>query len=44
VHARRGFFEVHASTESPIAAEALARIAAFYAIEAEIRGKPVAQR
>ena len=27
VHARRGFFEVHASTKSPIAAEALARIA-----------------
>ena len=44
VHARRGFFEVHASTKSPIAAEALARIAALYAIEAEIRGKPAAQR
>ena len=38
-HARRYFFEFHASTQSPIAAEALARIAQLYGIEAEIRGK-----
>ncbi len=44
VHARRGFFEVHASTKSPIAAHALAQIAALYAIEAEIRGQPAAIR
>lgn len=43
-HARRGLFEFHQSTQSPIAAEALARIAAFYAIEKDIRGKPAAQR
>nr|WP_039884619.1 IS66 family transposase [Acidocella sp. MX-AZ02] len=44
VHARRGFFEVHASTKSPIAAEALARIAALYEIEAEIRNQPATHR
>jgi hypothetical protein len=38
------FFEVHASTKSPIAAHALAQIAALYAIEAEIRGQPAALR
>jgi len=39
VHARRGFFEVHASTKSPIAAHALVQIAALYAIEAEPLGQ-----
>jgi transposase len=39
-HARRKFFDVHASTQSPLALEALQRIAALYAIEATIRGKP----
>ena len=39
-HARRPFYEFHASTQSPLAAEVLARIAALYAIEAEIRGQP----
>ena len=43
-HARRYFYEFHASTQSPIAAEALARIAQLYAIEAEIRGQPAATR
>lgn len=43
-HARRYFFEFHASTQSPIAAEALARIAQLYAIEAQIRGQPAALR
>jgi transposase len=37
-HARRKFFEVHEATGSPIAAEALRRIAELYAIEASIRG------
>jgi transposase len=38
-HARRKFFDVHASTHSPQALEALRRIAALYAIEAAIRGQ-----
>jgi transposase len=38
-HARRKFFDVHASTRSPLALEALQRIAALYAIEATIRGQ-----
>jgi transposase len=37
-HARRKFYEVHQATASPIAAEALRRIAELYAIEATIRG------
>lgn len=43
-HARRPYFDFHAATKSPIAAEALARIAALYAIEAEIRGQSAATR
>ena len=39
-HCRRKFFDVHAATGSPLALEALQRIAALYAIEAEIRGQP----
>jgi hypothetical protein len=38
-HARRKFFDVHAATKSPMALEALQRIAALYAIEATIRGQ-----
>jgi Transposase IS66 family len=38
-HARRKFYEVHQATGSPVAAEALRRIAALYAIEATIRGQ-----
>jgi transposase len=38
-HARRKVFEVHESTKSAIAAEALKRIGALYGIEAEIRGR-----
>jgi hypothetical protein len=38
-HARRKFYEVHQATGSPIAAEALRRIAEFYAIETTIRGQ-----
>lgn len=36
-HARRKFYEQHKASQSAIAAEALARIAALYAIEAEAR-------
>ena len=39
-HARRKLFEVFQATKSPIAEEALQRIAALYAIEAEINGQP----
>jgi len=43
-HARRKLFEVFEATKSPIAEEALQRIVALYAIEAEINGKPADQR
>jgi transposase len=38
-HARRKFYEVHQATGSPIAAEALRRIAELYAIEKTIWGQ-----
>ena len=38
-HCRRPFFDLHASSGSPLALEALQRIAALYAIEATIRGQ-----
>ena len=37
-HARRKFHEIHIADASPTTAEAIERIAAIYAIEAEIRG------
>jgi transposase len=43
-HCRRGFYEIHQSTGSPLAAEALRRIGELYAIEAEIRGRPAEER
>jgi transposase len=43
-HMRRDFFQFHASTKSPLAAELLARVAALYAIEAEIRGHSAEHR
>src|SRR5579871_5365893 len=36
-HARRGFYELHEQNGSPIAAEALRRIAELYAIEEDVR-------
>ena len=39
-HARRKFHDIHAAGASPLAREALERIAALYAIEARIGGKP----
>jgi transposase len=43
-HARRAFYELHQANQSPVAAEALTRIGALYAIEAEIRGRPPDER
>jgi hypothetical protein len=44
VHMRRPFYQFHASTKSPLAADVLARIASLYAIEAEIRGTSAENR
>ena len=41
-HVRRAFYEL--AVISPIATEALARIAALYRVEAEIRGRPADER
>jgi len=38
-HARRAFYDLHQATNSPIAGEALERIAELYEIEADIRGQ-----
>ena len=43
-HVRRKFYEFHQATGSPIAAEALARIAALYAIEGRIKGQSAEAR
>jgi hypothetical protein len=43
-HTRRKFYDVYKDQASPLAAEALQRIAALYAIESEIRGQPPDQR
>jgi transposase len=43
-HCRRRFYELHQATGSPLAEEALRRIGALYAIEAEIRGRPAEER
>jgi len=43
-HARRKFYELQVAHASPLAAEALKRIAELYAIEAEIRGRPPDER
>ncbi|MEQ9330203.1 IS66 family transposase [Thalassobaculum sp.] len=43
-HIRRKFFDVHAAQGSAIAAEALQRIAALYAVEQEARGQPPDRR
>jgi transposase len=43
-HTRRKFFDVHESIGSPIAAEALRRIAELYAIEKSIRGRTAEER
>ncbi|MBH3424729.1 IS66 family transposase [Pseudomonas gessardii] len=43
-HARRKFYDVYKDQSSPLAAEALQRIAVLYAIEREVRGQPPDQR
>jgi transposase len=43
-HARRKFYDIHIANPSPLAEEALQRIAALYEIEAAIRGKPADER
>jgi transposase len=43
-HWRRRFYEIAQAGNAPIATEALARIAAIYAIEAEIRGQEAEAR
>jgi hypothetical protein len=43
-HVRRKFFDVYAATGSPIAKEALDRIAQLYAVEKTINGAPPEQR
>lgn len=43
-HVRRKFYDIYVANDSPIAAEALARIGALYVIEADIRGRPPDQR
>ncbi len=40
-HARRKFHDIHIAHASPTTTEALTRIGALYAIEDQIRGKPV---
>ena len=43
-HARRKFFDLHAANGSPIAADALSRIAKLYAIEEQVRGRAPEER
>jgi transposase len=43
-HVRRKFVDLHELHQSPVAAEALERIGALYAIEQEIRGRPAHER
>ena len=43
-HVRRRFYEIQAASPAPIAAEALVRIGALYAIEADIRGCSAEER
>jgi len=43
-HTRRKFYDIHVATQSPLALEALQRIGALYAIEADIRGETAENR
>jgi transposase len=43
-HVRRQFFDLYEAHKSPVAKEALERIAALYAIEEEIRGRAADER
>jgi transposase len=43
-HVRRKFYDLEQAHRSPLAREALERIGALYAVEAEIRGRPPEER
>lgn len=43
-HVRRKFYDLHVAHNSPVAAEALRRIAELYAVEGDIRGQQPQQR
>ena len=43
-HVRRKFYDLQVAHKSPVAAEALERIAALYAIEKQIQGRPPEER
>ena len=43
-HVRRKFFDIHQAQGSTVAAEALTRIAALYALEEQVRGQPPEHR
>src|SRR5579863_6059330 len=43
-HVRRKFYDLEVAHKSPVATEALQRIAALYAIEKEVRGRPPDER
>ena len=43
-HVRRKFFDLHATGKAPLASEALMRVQALHAIEAEIKGRPPDER
>lgn len=43
-HIRRKFVDIHASQGSSVAGEAIQRIARFYEIEKQVRGKPPPER
>src|SRR4051812_46139957 len=43
-HCRRRFYDIHQATGSPLAEEALRRIAELYKVETEIRGRPAEAR
>jgi len=43
-HVRRKFYDLQIAHQSPVAQEALERIAALYAVESEIRGRPPSER
>jgi hypothetical protein len=43
-HVRRKFYDLHLAHRPPVAAEAMERIAALYAIEKEIRGHAAGER
>jgi transposase len=43
-HVRRKFYDLQVAHKSPVAVEAIERIAGLYAIEQEIRGRPPEER